>query len=130
MCILVFVSPTTQKNKNLQREYENSSSHGEAFVCIQAVTTSTLLQTSQQKQIKHQCTFPTLPVQAPYSYKTVLCCSLTSGLTLLSTNNFPTYYIALLFYLKILVATSCWIVCQTKVPHTYLFGIVAAGSGK
>ena len=39
------------------------------------------------------------PVKAPYSYKTVPRCSLTSGLTLLSTTNFPTHYIALLFYL-------------------------------
>jgi hypothetical protein len=43
--------------------------------------------------------FQHLPVKAPSSYKTVLCCSLASGLTLLSTNNFPTCYIALLFYL-------------------------------
>ena len=44
--------------------------------------------------------FQHLPVKELYSYKTVPYCSLTSGLTLLSTNNFPTYYIALLFYLK------------------------------
>jgi len=42
--------------------------------------------------------FQHLPVKAPYSYKTVPCCSLTSSLTLLFTNNFPTYYIAILFY--------------------------------
>ena len=44
--------------------------------------------------------FQHLPVKEPHSYKTIPYCSLTRGLTLLSTNNFPTYYIALLFYLK------------------------------
>jgi hypothetical protein len=87
------------RKKNLHREHENSSNRGEAFVCIQAVTTSTLLQLQSKSKSNTNAHFQHLTVKASYSYKTVPCCSLISGFTLLSTNNFPTYYIALLFYL-------------------------------
>lgn len=119
----------TKKLKFTMRTWKFIQS-GETFYAYRQLQLALFYGLQNKSKSNTNAHFQHLPVQAPYSYKTVPCCSLTSGLTLLSTNNFTTYYIALSFYLKILVATSCWTVCQTKVRHTYLLGRVAAGSGK